>query len=135
MDVAVVAGPHRPVVLQAYAGSRQPSIPRNGRIERTAGGGAARDVTRDIEDPTAGVDELTLIGRQPGDRRSDRLQLRAGSHHPIADGPITNLVLPGSRSGIQMSSGNGGGRWVRSAMTCPSDSAVTPLIKAWCVLV
>ncbi|COZ35766.1 Uncharacterised protein [Mycobacterium tuberculosis] len=44
-------------------------------------------------------------------------------------------MVPGSRSGTQMSSGNAGGRRVRSAITWPIASAVTPLIRAWCDLV
>ena len=44
--------------------------------------------------------------------------------------PSTNWVVPGSRTGIQMSSPNAGGLWVRSAMTWPISSAVMPLTSA-----
>ena len=49
-------------------------------------------------------------------------------HSPSA--ATNNCESLGSRAGIQMSSPNSGGFWVRSAMTCPISSADMPLTSA-----
>ena len=54
-------------------------------------------------------------------------------HSPTA--PSTSRRSLGSRAGIQMSSPNSGGFWVRSAITWPISSAVMPFTSAWCDLV
>ncbi len=50
------------------------------------------------------------------------------SQSPTA--PSSSWRLLGSRPGIQMSSPNAGGRWVRSAMTWPISRAVMPFTSA-----
>ena len=94
------------------------------------------DIWIPAREPSARALFLGAVGEwitRPAERTAPSCSAGRAIHSPMA--PSNSRPSPGSRAGIQMSSPNSGGFWVRSAMTWPISSADIPFTSAWCDLV